>query len=347
MRPFRKNVAIAIDGGGIRGVMVAKALTMLERELGRPLHEVARLTVGTSTGSILAAGIASGLDAQRLFEMYQSLGTQIFKKTLASRFWFFRGYRYSRKPLEAHLREALKDKTLGDLWNARPSTALVVTTFDLVSNYTRFLKSWKPQYQDWPVVKAVLASSAAPTFFPVLDGRYSDGGVGSYNNPCFMAAFELAHILKWNPKETTLLSLGTGRSREHIKVGDPDKYSALQWIPHVMETLSEDATDQQVHLVKAMYPGLDFRRYQIIMDKPIGLDDPSQIPLLIQYGETMGANILNDELDPLLRTRLDPAPTMNAAATRSASRRQTSRSGSLRRSRSRTRTKSARAPRTR
>lgn len=347
MKPFRKNVAIAIDGGGIRGVMVAKALTMLEQELGRPLHEVARLIVGTSTGSILAAGIACGLDAQRLFEMYKSLGTQIFKKTLASRFWFFRGYRYSRKPLEEHLREALKDKTLGDLWNARPSTALVVTTFDLVSNHTRFLKSWKPQYQDWPVVKAVLASSAAPTFFPVLDGRYSDGGVGSYNNPCFMAAFELAHVLKWNPKETTLLSLGTGHSSPHVKVGDPDKYSALQWIPHVMETLSEDATDQQVHLVKAMYPDLDFRRYQIIMDKPIGLDDPSQIPLLIQYGETMGADILNDKLDPLLKTRLEPAPTMNAAATRSASRRQTSRSDSPRGSRSRTRTKSARAPRRR
>lgn len=347
MKPFRKNVAIAIDGGGIRGVMVAKALTILEQELGRPLHEVVRLAVGTSTGSILAAGIASGLDAQALFEMYQSLGAQIFKKTLASRFWFFRGYRYSRQPLEEHLREALKDKTLGDIWNAKPSTALVVTTFDLVSNYTRFLKSWKPQYQDWPVVKAVLASSAAPTFFPVLDGRYSDGGVGSYNNPCFMAAYELVHYLKWNPKETTLLSLGTGRSREHIKVGDPDKYSALQWIPHVMETLSEDATDQQVHLVKAMVPDLDFRRYQIIMDKPIGLDDPSQIPLLIQYGETMGADILNDHLDPLLKTRLDPAPAMKAAVTRSASRRQTSRSGSLQKSRSRTRTKSARAPRRR
>ncbi len=347
MKPFRKNVAIAIDGGGIRGVMVAKALTMLEQELGRPVHEVFRLAVGTSTGSILAAGIASGLDAHRLFEMYQSLGAQIFKKTLASRFWFFRGYRYSRKPLEEHLREAMKDKTLGDIWNARPSTALVVTTFDLVSNYTRFLKSWKPQYQDWPVVKAVLASSAAPTFFPVLDGRYSDGGVGSYNNPCFMAAFELVHYLKWNPKETTLLSLGTGRTREHIKVGDPDKYSALQWIPHVMETLSEDATDQQVHLVKAMVPDLDFRRYQIYMDKPIGLDDPSQIPLLIQYGERMGADILNDNLDPLLKTRLDPTPAMKAAVTKSASRRQTSRSGSLRGSRSRTRTKSARAPRRR
>ncbi len=34
MRPFRKNVAIAIDGGGIRGVIVTKALSMLEARLG-------------------------------------------------------------------------------------------------------------------------------------------------------------------------------------------------------------------------------------------------------------------------------------------------------------------------
>ncbi len=36
MKPFRKNLAIAIDGGGIRGVIVTKALSMLEEKLERP-----------------------------------------------------------------------------------------------------------------------------------------------------------------------------------------------------------------------------------------------------------------------------------------------------------------------
>jgi patatin-like phospholipase/acyl hydrolase len=39
MKPFRKHVAIAIDGGGIRGVIVTKALSMLEEQLGKPVHE--------------------------------------------------------------------------------------------------------------------------------------------------------------------------------------------------------------------------------------------------------------------------------------------------------------------
>ena len=43
MKPFRKNVAIAIDGGGIRGVIVTKALSILEQHLGKPVHDIFRL----------------------------------------------------------------------------------------------------------------------------------------------------------------------------------------------------------------------------------------------------------------------------------------------------------------
>jgi hypothetical protein len=49
MKPFRKNIAIAIDGGGIRGVIPARALMMLEEALGKTCHEIFRLAVGTST----------------------------------------------------------------------------------------------------------------------------------------------------------------------------------------------------------------------------------------------------------------------------------------------------------
>ena len=51
MKPFRKHVAIAIDGGGIRGVAVTRALMMLEEALSLPSHHIFRLTAGTSTGS--------------------------------------------------------------------------------------------------------------------------------------------------------------------------------------------------------------------------------------------------------------------------------------------------------
>ena len=42
MKPFRKNVALAIDGGGIRGLIVAKALEVLEAETGQSAHQIFR-----------------------------------------------------------------------------------------------------------------------------------------------------------------------------------------------------------------------------------------------------------------------------------------------------------------
>ncbi|MFQ5811653.1 MAG: hypothetical protein ACE5I2_00435 [Anaerolineae bacterium] len=49
MKPFRKHVAIAVDGGGIKGVIVARALAILEEYLGQSSHEIFRLAAGTST----------------------------------------------------------------------------------------------------------------------------------------------------------------------------------------------------------------------------------------------------------------------------------------------------------
>lgn len=61
MKPFRKHVAIAVDGGGIKGVIVTRALPILEDHLGQSCHEIFRLAAGTSTGSIISAGIGVGL----------------------------------------------------------------------------------------------------------------------------------------------------------------------------------------------------------------------------------------------------------------------------------------------
>ena len=56
MKPFRKHVAIAVDGGGIKAVIVTRALAILEEHLGQLSHQIFRLAAGTSTGSIIWAG---------------------------------------------------------------------------------------------------------------------------------------------------------------------------------------------------------------------------------------------------------------------------------------------------
>ena len=189
MKPFRKNVAIAIDGGGIKGVMVARALSILEQYLKQPLHQVVRLVAGTSTGSIISACIASELTAEELYQLYVDLGKTIFPKSLRTFFFPLSRYRYPSKPLSAALKEYMGNRKMGDFWTANPQIDVVITSFDLVENHTRFIKPWKDEYKEWPVVRAVLASSSVPTYFPVVEGRLVDGCVGAYANPCYLASY--------------------------------------------------------------------------------------------------------------------------------------------------------------
>jgi len=297
MKPFRKHVAVAIDGGGIKGVMVARALAMLETYLGTTVHDIFRLAAGTSTGSIISAGIAAGLSAKRMEMLYVTLGDTILKKTLRSKLWILARYRYPLEPLADAIREHIGDPLMKDFWAQDPPTDVVITAFDLVENRTRFIKPWKPEYAQWPVVKAVLASSSVPTYFPVVDGRYVDGGVGSYANPCYLAAYEIKFCLGWDPAETTLISLGTGRDPGAIEVGEANRWYPWQWLTPLLDAFMHSADDQQVHLVETFFDQLDFRRFQVDLASPIAMDDPTAIPRLLVYGDELGRKILNDQVD--------------------------------------------------
>jgi len=297
MKPFRKNLAIAIDGGGIRGVIVTRALSMLEEKLERPLHELSRLYAGTSTGAIISASLASGMTAKRIHELYEELGGGIFRQTWRTFLFPISRHRYSAGPLERALVQQFGDMRLKDLWKDLALRDIVITAFDLLTNETCFIKPWKLQYQEWTLVKAVLASSSVPTYFPAVEGRYIDGGVGSYANPCYLAAYELSFCLGWDPEETTLLSLGTGRSPNAMRPGEPNRMAAWDWIEPVLDAFLTSASDQQVRLVDTFFNKLDFRRFQVDMDEALPMDDPAAMPLLIEYGTELGQMILADRMD--------------------------------------------------
>jgi hypothetical protein len=309
MQPFRKNLAIAIDGGGIKGIIVTKALSMVEKQLGYPLHERTGLATGTSTGSIIAAGLGLGLDAKTLDELYLELGNEIFPKSIRTLLWPLFNYRYSNVPLKKALDKYFgAKKNMAELWNASHAVDMVITSFDVVERRTRFIKSYKSDYADWPVVKAVMASAAAPTYFPSIDGRFVDGGVGSYGNPCFLAAFEIVFILGWKLAETTLISIGTGRDPNDIKPGEVNHFLPLRYINPILDAFQTSTADQQVDLVSRLFNGLDFRRFQVDLKTSIQMDDPSNIPELIHYGEKLGEMMLNDKMDRAMDLALEPIP---------------------------------------
>jgi len=298
VKRFRTHLAVAIDGGGIRGLMIARALAVVEEALGRPLAETGELFVGTSTGSIIAAALASGLRAERVHRLYGELGHTVFPRSVRTVAWPFFRWRYPGKPLEQALEAELGGRALASLWRGGTRRDLVVVVRDLVENRSRFLKPYKREYDGLPVWKAVMASSAVPTYFPVVDGRFVDGGVGAYSNPCFVAAWEAMRCLGWTERETTLLSFGSGRTPDRLAPGEAARLFPLQWLEPVLDSFLDGTNDQQVRIVRAQYPGLDFRRFQIDIPR-IAMDDVSRMPELDELGARFGAMILDDAVDQL------------------------------------------------
>lgn len=172
---------------------------------------------GTSTGSILAAGLACGRSACELAEFYGTLGKSVFAKRSVShvdRLGLFAS-KYSAKKLGEALEQVFGRITLGDV-----KIPLILPSVDIGNGVVHVLKS---RYDDGfvrdpdvLVSDAVLASCSAPTYFDphVLKGTYElvDGGLWA-NNPSLVAAVDAKYRLGVELSDVRVLSLGTGKGK--------------------------------------------------------------------------------------------------------------------------------------
>src|SRR5437660_1257046 len=69
---------LSIDGGGILGTFPAAVLAEIEQHLDYPIGSYFDLIAGTSTGGIIAIGLAMGLKASELLHLYETKGPAIF-----------------------------------------------------------------------------------------------------------------------------------------------------------------------------------------------------------------------------------------------------------------------------
>ena len=161
---------LSLDGGGIRGVIPATMLAVIEQQIGVPLNQYFNLIAGTSTGSILAAGIAIGLRPIDLLGMYQKKGSRIFPyKSLWSpeRLGLVVQYglsapKYSDKGLVEVLKEEFKYKKLTEI----TSTNLLMVSYDTINREPIIFKSWRKKFINVPLWEACVCSASAPAYFP-------------------------------------------------------------------------------------------------------------------------------------------------------------------------------------
>lgn len=269
----RPRRVLALDGGGIRGVITARVLVELERQLKEQWKPDARLcdffdyVGGTSTGAIIAACVAIGMPAQKILDFYSSFGAQIFRK----RRWGVWDSLYRNGPLEKQLKVEFGDRTLEPqhletlllvvIRNATTDSAWPVSS-NPDAKYNASVRA--DCNLRVPLWKLVRASTAAPVYFPaeVIEWDkddpekafvFVDGGTTAYNNPAFLLtrmATEPMYRLGWERGEKQLLvvSVGTGSAPVLGQgVDDPDSNLVSAAATTLSALMSQAAYDQDIN----------------------------------------------------------------------------------------------------
>lgn len=239
--PPRPRKLLALDGGGIRGVLTLQVLIRMEDLLRDASGQGENFRLcnffdyigGTSTGAIIAAGLARGMSARELSDFYMKTGPAMFDK---ASFLKRLRHKYKSQPLTEELK-----KTFGETTNLFPESLrclLLVVTRNVTTDSAWPVSSNPfalynlPHLDDCnlciPLWKLVRASTAAPVYFepevlrwdpnnPSKTFVFEDGGLTPYNNPAFLLArmaTAKSYNLNWEKGEDKLLmmSVGTGAS---------------------------------------------------------------------------------------------------------------------------------------
>ena len=235
---------LAIDGGGIRGLIPALVLAEIERRTGRRIATLVDLVAGTSTGGILACALAKPdpLPADEIAGIYEQEGPRIFDRSLLKTITSVDGNldeRYDDKGLMAALRRYLGDAKLGDA-----TVPLLITAYDIEARQAIVLR--RAADAAVTMVEAARATSAAPTYFePIrVAGRaLIDGGVFAIN-PAMTAYAEVA-----DEPVDVLASLGTGEHTRRLALDDVKGWGRLEWAEPIIDVVfdgSADAVDDQL-----------------------------------------------------------------------------------------------------
>jgi len=331
--PGPKKV-LALDGGGIRGILTIEILAaieeMLRTEMGRGgnfvLADYFDLVAGTSTGAIIAACIALGMSADNIRQFYIDSGKEMFDK--ASFMRRFR-YKYEDDKLARKLREVINggpnkpDATLGC---DRVKTLLMMVMRNATTDSPWPIwnnpdaKYNKVDRDDCnlrlPLWQLVRASTAAPVYFPpevisigVRDFIFVDGGITTYNNPAFQA-FLMATVepykLHWPTGEDKMLvvSIGTGTSPDANLNLNPSEMNLIYNAASLPSALMFAALNEQDFLCRVFGKCLKGDALDREVGNMIGKDGPAK-PKLFTYMR-YNAELSREGLDSLGLKEIKP-----------------------------------------
>jgi hypothetical protein len=266
---------LAIDGGGIRGVFALQILERIEgifrEEYQRPdlvLADVFDMFAGTSTGAIIATGLAWGKSAGEIGAMYVKFGPQMFCRER----WFHRykcKYRVEglRKFFQDQLSEDGQGKEAALLGSGRLRAKLLMVMRNATTGKTWVITNHPDAvYNDpkrkesdlkLPLWQLLLATTAAPTFFPPEKIRvgekeflFVDGGVTPFANPALVAVLHATlpqYRMCWPTGRDALhvISVGTGMFHVRLPPKEAGRINVLDQMRFVIPTIVSTTSIEQ------------------------------------------------------------------------------------------------------
>lgn len=207
---------LSIDGGGARGIYPAIILKKIQDEMGINFAEHFDIIVGTSTGAIIAAGLACDIELEKIIDLYRNESKNIFKNKIGLNRMFKSKY-------DSHCLKELLEKEFGSTkMKDITKTILLIPATNLKGGKPFVCKSpYKDEFirdGEFFVKDVLLAASAAPTYFNPQklinkSNKYflADGGLWG-NNPSIIGLVEALNKKRLNVKkeDISLLSIGTG-----------------------------------------------------------------------------------------------------------------------------------------
>ncbi|HUQ10763.1 MAG TPA: patatin-like phospholipase family protein [Steroidobacteraceae bacterium] len=345
----RPKRILALDGGGLRGILTLAMLEKIEDDLRKRhnlgdkddfrLSDYFDLIAGTSTGAIIAATLAMGWTVRDLTKKYFELGEKVFEKSLL-RDGAVRA-KYDKDKLIEQLRGVYgADTTLG---SDKLLTGLLVVTKRLDT------MSWWPlgnnprgKYyghqvsenrntlanSEYPLWQVVRASTAAPAYFDSEEiligtdekkkkaaGEFIDGGMSPFNNPALMAMMYATlegYRLNWPTGSDRLLvvSVGTGRADKEVKRSTIAGELALKGLLGLMDDCGA--------MQEIMLQWMSTSRTARVMDREIGdlqhdLIAPNPLISYLRYNGDLSVAAVKELMPALSDEKIKSFTKMDAS----------------------------------
>lgn len=290
----KKFNILAIDGGGIRGVFAAQILKRIKETLNVAFCNEFDIITGTSTGSIIAGGLAINYPIEKIVDLYKTEGEKIFKPTYSNYFNWHNWKAFFKNKYESVYLKKVLDGVFQEITLSQVSAKLIIPASDISNgNVFVFKSNYDSDFvrdKDIKVADAILASCSAPVYFKpwrVKEYLLADGGLWA-NNPSLVALTEaMGTRFKKDKKDIKILSLGAGLGKKYYDPKDFNKNWGLrQWGTGLVNTTMNLQSTNVDNIVRFILGDEDrFLRLNFETDYEVALDDIDTIDNLISRAD--------------------------------------------------------------